>query len=78
MGEWRYTSTILDLGTSGGEWSASRLCRFNPGERALGTNWMGGWVDPRTGLDAVKRKILYCWESNQDRPQPVARRYTDS
>jgi hypothetical protein len=27
-------------------------------ERAPGTHWIGGWVDPRTVLDAlVKRKV---------------------
>jgi hypothetical protein len=42
-----------------GEWSASRPCRFTPGEIASGTHWIGGWVDPRTGLDDVeKRKFL--------------------
>jgi hypothetical protein len=30
-----------------------------PGERAPGTHWLGGWVDPRAGLDdAEKRKFL--------------------
>jgi hypothetical protein len=30
-----------------------------PGERATGTHWIGGWVGPRAGLDAVeKRKFL--------------------
>jgi hypothetical protein len=33
------------------EWSASRPCRFTLGERASGTHFIGGWVDPRTGLD---------------------------
>jgi hypothetical protein len=43
----------------GGEWSASRPCRFTPGERAPSTHWIGGWVGPRTSLDDVeKRKIL--------------------
>jgi hypothetical protein len=42
-----------------GEWSASRTGRFTHGERALGTHWIGSWVDPRAGLDDVeKRKIL--------------------
>jgi hypothetical protein len=27
---------ILELGTEGGEWSASRTGRFTPGKRALG------------------------------------------
>jgi hypothetical protein len=39
---------------------------------ALVTHWIGGRVDPRTGL-IVKRKSLY-WESNSDPSvvQPVA------
>jgi hypothetical protein len=58
-----------------GEWSASRPGRFTLGEIALGTHWIGGWVGPRAGLDAVeKRKILYYRGSNPARP---ARRYTD-
>jgi hypothetical protein len=35
----------------GGEWSASRPCRFTPGERTHSTNWIGGWVDPRACVD---------------------------
>jgi hypothetical protein len=43
----------------GGEWSASSRGRFNPEERAPGTHWIGGLVDPRAGLDDVeKRKFL--------------------
>jgi hypothetical protein len=43
----------------GSEWSASRHCRFTPGKRAPGTRRIGGWVNPRTGLDDVeKRKFL--------------------
>jgi hypothetical protein len=81
-GEWRYISThslisVLD----GGKWSASRLCRFTPRERAHGTHWIGDWVGPRAVLDAaVKRKIPSPRrESNPRTPivQPVAQRYTD-
>jgi hypothetical protein len=43
-----------------GEWPASRPCRVTPG-----THLIGGWVNPRTGLDHMeKRKILQCRESN--------------
>jgi hypothetical protein len=40
------------------------------GESAPGTRWIGGWVDPRAGLDAVpKIKILCLYrESNGGRP----------
>lgn len=36
------------------------MAALPPGERATGTNRIGGWVDPRTGLDAdvERRKIL--------------------
>jgi hypothetical protein len=54
-----YTSTFLDSALAGGEWSASCPGRFTLGKRAPGTHWIGGWVDPRTGLDELeKRKFL--------------------
>jgi hypothetical protein len=31
---------------------------FPPVERARGTHWIRGWVDPRAGLDMEKRKFL--------------------
>jgi hypothetical protein len=54
--------------------------RFNLGERASGTNWIRGWVDPRTGLDGVKReKSCPFRDSNSDSSavQLVAIRYAD-
>jgi hypothetical protein len=39
----------------GGEWSASRPGRFTTRERAPATHWIGGWVDPRAGLDDVEK-----------------------
>jgi hypothetical protein len=49
---------FLTSARDGGDWPASRLGRFTPRERAPGTHWIGGWVGPRTVLDAVvKRKI---------------------
>jgi hypothetical protein len=32
------------------------LDRFTPGEKASVTHWIGGWVDPRAGLDDVEKK----------------------
>jgi hypothetical protein len=61
LGEWRYSCSTRSLTSAlhGGEWSASRTCRFTPRERAPATNCIGGWVGPRAVLDAVvKRKIL--------------------
>jgi hypothetical protein len=52
-----YSFTISAL--DGGELSASRPGRaLRPKERP-GTNWTGGWVGPRAGLDTEARgKIL--------------------
>jgi hypothetical protein len=60
---------FLTSALDGSEWSASRPCRFTPGERAPGTHWIGCWVGLSPGLDAVeKRKILHCGESNPGSP----------
>jgi hypothetical protein len=60
----------------GGEWSASRFDCFTSGERAPGIHWVGGWVGPSSGLDAVDEgKISYLlpgMESRPSSPQPVA------
>jgi hypothetical protein len=54
-----YIHIFLTLALAGGEWSASCASRFTPGKRASGTHWIGGWVNPRAGLDNVeKRKFL--------------------
>jgi hypothetical protein len=54
-----YIRIFLTSALAGGEWSASCPCRFIPGERAPGTHCIGGWLDPRAGLDDVeKRKFL--------------------
>jgi hypothetical protein len=46
----------LTSALDGGEWSASCSCRFSSRERAPGTHWIGGWVDPNAILDAVVKK----------------------
>jgi hypothetical protein len=48
-----FTSALV-----GGELSASRLDRFTTGERAHGTHWIGGWVDPRASLDDVEKRTF--------------------
>jgi hypothetical protein len=54
-----YIHIFLTSAPVEGEWLAPRPSRFTPRERALGTHWIGGWVDPRAGLDDVeKRKFL--------------------
>jgi hypothetical protein len=71
---------FFDLGT---RWvsSTSRPGPFTLGERDSDTHWIGDWVCPRAGLEAVvKRKISSpCQDSNPDHliVRPVASRYTD-
>jgi hypothetical protein len=43
-----------------------------PGERALGTNWIGGWVGPRADLDAaIKGKSSPLLEFELKLPRPI-------
>jgi hypothetical protein len=54
-----YIHIFLTSALGRGEWSASRPGRFTPGERAPGTHWIRGWVDPRASLDNLeKRKLI--------------------
>jgi hypothetical protein len=57
MRECRYGSTTLDLGIRW-KWSASGPARFNQPGKALSTDWIGGRVGPRTGLDDVENAIF--------------------
>jgi hypothetical protein len=57
LGMRRYSSThSLTSALDGREWSASHPGSFTPRERAPGTHWIGGWVDPKAGLDAVMKR----------------------
>jgi hypothetical protein len=58
MGEWRYSSTILDLETRW-RWKVSFMPRpLYPRGNSPQYHCIWGWVGPRSDLDAVKRKIL--------------------
>jgi hypothetical protein len=48
----RVDAHFLDLGS---EWSASRPGLSTSGERIPGTHSLGGWVDPRAGLDDMEK-----------------------
>jgi hypothetical protein len=79
--EWRYSSThSLTSALDGGEWSASRACRFTSRERVPSTHWIGGWVGSRAVLDAVvKSKIPSPYRESNPRTtisSPLPSRYT--
>jgi hypothetical protein len=55
MGAWIYRSIFLTTTLVGEEWSVSRPGHYTPRERALGTHWIGGWLDPKTGLNDIEK-----------------------
>jgi hypothetical protein len=69
IGEWRYSSTIPELGTRW-RWVVSYTPPplYTRGVISPGTHLIGDWVGPIVGLGADTRKILPCWESNPGRP----------
>jgi hypothetical protein len=77
---------FLTLALAGGEWAASRPGHFTPGEKAPGTQWIGGWVDPRAGLDDLKKRKFLTLPGLELRPlghparsqSPYRLRYPDS
>jgi hypothetical protein len=79
MVEWIYRSLTSAL--AGEEWSALRLGRFTSGERATVTHWIGGWVDPRAGLDDMEKRqfltLLGLELRPFGRPSMLTGRYTD-
>jgi hypothetical protein len=47
---------FLTSALAGGDWSALRPGRFIPGDTDPGTHWIGGWVNPRAGLDDLEKR----------------------
>jgi hypothetical protein len=54
-----YIHVFLTSVLVGGEWSASRPCRFTPKKRRPGTHWIEGWVGPQSRSERYREvKIL--------------------
>jgi hypothetical protein len=70
FGEWRYICThSLTSALDAGEWWSFMPLPLYLRKRAPSTYWIGGWVDPRAGLDAlVKRKIPSPCRDSNSRP----------
>jgi hypothetical protein len=56
MGKWRYSFTVLELGSKC-RWSGElhALATLTPEKQPSGTHWIGGRVGPKTGLDGVEK-----------------------
>jgi hypothetical protein len=46
---------------------------YPPGETALGTHWIGGWVNRRAGLDDLVRRQILPLPGLELRPQKLIR-----
>jgi hypothetical protein len=68
MGEWRYSSTILDLETRW-RWVISfTFLPLHPRGKIPGIHWRGGWEGPRTGQDTVEERKMFLLPGIEYRP----------
>jgi hypothetical protein len=58
IAEWRYSSTILNLGTRWKWMFIFTPCHFTPGDTLQGTHWIRDWVNPRAGLNTMEKNLL--------------------
>jgi hypothetical protein len=63
-----YIHIVLDIDTSWRWVVNSRPGRFTPGERAPGTQWIGGCVDLRADLDDLEKKKFLTLPGLEFRP----------
>jgi hypothetical protein len=63
-----YIHIFLTLALARDKWSVSCPGRFTHGERAPGTLWIGGSVDPRDGLDDVENRKFFALSGLELRP----------
>jgi hypothetical protein len=55
---YRKINIFFILALTAAEWSATRLAALTPPPEKKSLHWIGGWEDPRTGLDNMdKNKI---------------------
>jgi len=66
----------LTSALDGDEWSDSRHGRFTPKERSPGTHWIGGWVVPRAGLDALIK--IHDIQINAERTETTQTQYDET
>jgi hypothetical protein len=49
------THVFLTSPLVGSEWSLHAPAALPPGKEPPATHWIGGWVDPRAGLDDLEK-----------------------
>jgi hypothetical protein len=59
---------FLTSALAGSVWSASRPCRFTPGEKAPDTHRTGGWVGLRARPDDLENRIFLTLPGLELRP----------
>jgi len=52
MGEWKHSFTLRPLYLRG---------------KSAGIHWIGGWVNPRTGLDSTPQYVFMAWRLVKNR-----------
>jgi len=78
MGKGVIAPRIPDLGTTGGEWSASYTSRFSPGQEASPYSLSRRLAGPRTAQDVSgEEKISFDWDSNHELSSLYRSRDTD-
>jgi hypothetical protein len=50
-----YIHVFLTSALVGGDGQLHTPAALTPGERASGTHWIGGWIDPRACLDDMEK-----------------------
>jgi hypothetical protein len=58
IGEWLYSSIILNITLDGGQWSALQPCCFATWKQTPSTYCIRGWVELRASLDVMNLLLL--------------------
>jgi hypothetical protein len=77
MGEWRYRSIILDLGTRWRQMVSFTAMHLSIDKRACGTYRIGGCVGPKACLDTAEKRIPDSARNRNPAVRSIACHYTN-